>query len=93
MSAKPKLSEVVYHFRNAHEISCLKTGMILDVSLGIEISFKNGAYSIANGMVVLWESGSYADITKKKPTAKCKCENCNCADKKKLLKRKPKPKK
>lgn len=90
MSAKPKLSEVVYHFRNAREIRCVKTGMVLDVSLGMEIIFKNGAYTIANGMVALWESGAYADITKKKPNAKCKCETCNCADKKTTVKRNPK---
>lgn len=86
---KPKKSEVIYHFKNAKEVRCVKSGAVIKIEEIVNPVFYHGAYTISNGNVTLWYKNQFAPITKRKPNKKCQCNDCNCQDKNKIVKRKP----
>ncbi len=88
--SKPTLQAVKRHFKNAQEVRCVKTGILIDIGLAADPYFHKGIYTIGNGVIALWFEDRFAEITKRKKSAKCQCENCNCEEKKKIVKRNPK---
>lgn len=86
--SRPTQEQVKRHFKNAQEIKCLKTGLLIDIGQPSQIDFSDGDYRIAKGNITIWSDGKYAEITKRKTSAKCQCATCNCKEKNKTVKRK-----
>ena len=84
----PRKLTVTKHFANAKEIRCLKTGMLVDISLPSEPRLVEGEYVLGNGSLVIWSEGNYAEITKK--VKECNCTNCKCDKKNDLKLKSPK---
>ena len=78
----PTPEEVQDYFKNAKDITCLQMGINIDISFltRFEYSEEKKAYTVPNGVVMVWHhERGYAPIVKFKCVpGKCKnCEKCN----------------
>lgn len=85
----PTLQEVKKHFRSVKEVRCLSNNIIIDVSgiSNFDYDKSKKEWTSVGGSIVFWKDSQYATIYASKKTKKCQCENCNCKEKNKLVKR------
>lgn len=70
---KPRLSTIANYFLKAKTVTCLRTGLTIDVTANQKYEYReeSNSYTSVGGAVTFWKDGVYAEM-------KCACENCNC---------------